>query len=570
MASGNVSVKQQISIPLANPWLWGVLGLTLALLSLVWVTVWHEWGTGGRLTLIFAAMLSSGAAVTIRWNTSRDAFLQSLPKSWRERVLYVVLSKLAVLLLLALYIVITHPGQPASPWSVYQTICLFAIVFPITVVLGVFTLLSSIGMTPVSAKLESSLTMAVLGLTAFVCCWALFAGAKDWDHWFTIRTFLTIAGLVAFAAAGIRLLPAAGQKLVISLIILFHFGGVFTAILSSNSGYLVRHLWSRVYRPYLEFFYLNNSYQFYAPEPGPSAYLWFCIEYKFADEKLPHIFHWEEVPRLNPKTGQPDYAMAVNYQRRVALAELLLQGTTTLPATTMENGQVQLNPKLAWRKAYSTENDRLEMTSRFFTKPVYFKHNVIPMHPQIRPVPTQYREPSEYSKMLLSSMARHILSHKHPENPDAIPYRVKIYHAVHAIQPVEFFAQGFDPHSKITYQPRYMGMYDVNGKLLDEPIIENNYLKSGDPFLYWIIPVLTTDNNPKVGTIVDYVRYHAGYEDYVLYPGEETWQDDKKFKAMQQQEIPQEIPEDNRVIPGKKVIAPKNDRPQKKVLGTEK
>ncbi len=40
-----------------------------------------------------------------------------------------------------------------------------------------------------------------------------------------------------------------------------------------------RWLWGKVYRPYLQFFYLNNAYHFYSPEPGPPVLVWFRIDY---------------------------------------------------------------------------------------------------------------------------------------------------------------------------------------------------------------------------------------------------------------------------------------------------
>jgi hypothetical protein len=64
-----------------------------------------------------------------------------------------------------------------------------------------------------------------------------------------------------------------------SLWVLFHFTAIVAAAGSSGptcSG-LVGGVWS-CFRPYLQVFYLNHGYQFFAPEPAPSTLLDYEVE----------------------------------------------------------------------------------------------------------------------------------------------------------------------------------------------------------------------------------------------------------------------------------------------------
>jgi hypothetical protein len=62
----------------------------------------------------------------------------------------------------------------------------------------------------------------------------------------------------------------------VSVWIVLHFSAVLSAASSVGaSSPLVLAIWG-LFRPYLEFFYLNQGYNFYAPQPAPSTLLDFA------------------------------------------------------------------------------------------------------------------------------------------------------------------------------------------------------------------------------------------------------------------------------------------------------
>ena len=62
----------------------------------------------------------------------------------------------------------------------------------------------------------------------------------------------------------------------------------------------MQQIWTRIFRPYLEFMYLNNAYHFYAPDPSTSSYLWFRVIFTDdADGK--EYGRWYKVPQLDEK-----------------------------------------------------------------------------------------------------------------------------------------------------------------------------------------------------------------------------------------------------------------------------
>jgi hypothetical protein len=65
---------------------------------------------------------------------------------------------------------------------------------------------------------------------------------------------------------------------VVNCWVFFHFSAILTAAATSGpSSDLIYAAW-RVFRPYLQFLYLNHGYNFFAPEPAPSTLLNFVAE----------------------------------------------------------------------------------------------------------------------------------------------------------------------------------------------------------------------------------------------------------------------------------------------------
>src|SRR5262249_39246795 len=181
-----------------------------------------------------------------------------------------------------------------------------------------------------------------------------------------------------------------------------------------------------VYRPYLEFMYLNNAYHFYAPEPGDPTMMWFYVKYEDGTGQ------WRKIPR------RQDYPLAVEYQRRLSLTESINQ---LLPASTVP-------PEI--------KESRLQAHARG-----------IAVHPGL-PETEQYRVPSPYSKRMLESYARYIArTTPHPENKDLKVTSIRIYRVIHKILLPKELAAGIDPETPTSYRAYYQGEFDVDGMLKD-------------------------------------------------------------------------------------------------------
>src|SRR5438105_2158625 len=76
--------------------------------------------------------------------------------------------------------------------------------------------------------------------------------------WDSAALLFRIATVLAAVSAVVVLLPSVGRRIVVSLVILFHFGGILTAVTAvPPSPWLSTQIWNTVYRPYLYFMWLN-------------------------------------------------------------------------------------------------------------------------------------------------------------------------------------------------------------------------------------------------------------------------------------------------------------------------
>jgi len=163
-------------------------------------------------------------------------------------------------------------------------------------------------------------TAGAIGLAAFAA--VLSTGALD-EAWDSPRMLLRAVTAVALVGAGLVCLSRLWRRLAVSLIVLFHFGGILCAVTSvpppgGPAPWITGTLWAHVYRPYLDFLYLNNAYHFYSPEPGPPSLLWFYLEYEDGSTRQVKI------------PNREDFPTRLSYQRRLALTESTAQA--------MENG----------------------------------------------------------------------------------------------------------------------------------------------------------------------------------------------------------------------------------------
>jgi hypothetical protein len=243
---------------------------------------------------------------------------------------------------------------------------------------------------------ESAALLVLGGLSAYACCWALYR-PDDPTRWDSIRLFLAVLAAVAVAGAALVLLPSPGRRLVISLYVLYHFGGILTAVMSAPpQPWIFQQLWARLYRPYLQFMYLNNAYHFYAPEPGPSCFLWFRVEYQ--NDAGDTRYSWDEYPKIKDD-GTPDYPFSVLYQRRLAMTDHVQHWETSPPPDQVlipqkEPGQALpaqkkwvMNPIYKWRFVCSPQplaGTTAEESASAKIKVPFYPTNVIAINQQYK------------------------------------------------------------------------------------------------------------------------------------------------------------------------------------------
>jgi len=322
---------------------------------------------------------------------------------------------------------------------------------------------------------ERATTASHLALGSFAVLLAYLASSEEWD------TFRLVEGIfvgVGLAGAILVLLPMLIRRALIVGLVLFHFGGILTAVFSvpppnNVPCWMTGALWTWVYRPYLQFMYLNNAYHFYSPEPGPARQLWFRISYQ--DPKQPP--RWVGFPR------RKDFPSLLSYQRYLAMAEGTMQNRFGYPGDI----GARLKRRWEWR-------------------------DKIPYYPDLQadkrsnawPDLSQYQEPNDLgSKKYIASYARHVFTDplfKNPDAPDAPIKSVKVYRVTHNFLSPAEMARGTSPDEPSTFLPVYMGEFDSQGNL--------RYPE--DPLLYWVVPILRVPDGQGNFIIKDYVAVHAG------------------------------------------------------------
>ena len=317
----------------------------------------------------------------------------------------------------------------------------------------------------VARRPKDSIVLAIASATALL---AFFGTNPNWD---AIRVMMGVMAAVAAVAAVLLKLPQTVQRVAISLFVLYHFCGILSAITSPHPmPWLTAQLWARLFRPHLEFCYVNNAYQFYSPQPGPAQVLWFCIYGEDGQSR------WLKIPRRAEKLDP----LGVEYFRRLSLTERANQNVPT-----------PLGPPDDLRLA------RVNYRS------------LIPLHPELLDL-QQFRMPNEHARQILASYARHVATTNGPKLLGGPVKSIKVYLTQHRMLGQKEFADGIDPFDPTTYIPFFVGEFDVDGNLTDP----------NDPMLYWIVPIIRGPNH-KSGPpgspgldIRNYVTVHAGSDPF--------------------------------------------------------
>jgi hypothetical protein len=469
-----------------NPWLWAFAGLSLCLAAWGMVLTLGENLAVLRLILVFLGLLSAGVGVALGLNSTPPISpAEEGPKRAATfgRLIHLGLFSLfaligaAVTVLLVLRLVDINPAG----WRLNGLIILWVIICPMSVAATVRAVKRSAY--EAGASEERALLLALAGLVAFCASWALYdpdVPADTPENWDTMRLALSVVFLVALAGAPLVFVSQAVRRLVVSVLILLHFCGIATAVLSAPPApWIVQQIWGRVYQPYLEFMYLNNAYHFYAPEPGPASYLWFRMYYEDPEGKL--WAHWRKIPDITLQ-GWHNNTLALEYQRMLALTENVVPADPTPSQLKKDKGGIAYDDWYARRLEHSPSPPVLGRVA---------PEGLLVPYPLHIPIEKQYLQPNNSSLVLLSSFARHVCREKHPEHPEWKVNSVKIYRVVHMIPLVgTFVAERMDPRDPVNYWPYYMGKYSPQGELLDRRLVdaEGKVINPGDPFLFWLLP----------------------------------------------------------------------------------
>jgi len=348
------------------------------------------------------------------------------------------------------------------------------------VAFGVIAAGSSISLRPTEWKIWGLASIAASGA---------YLGLPP--HWDSARLLIAVAAWISVVGVFLTAIPTAYRLSLGSVLVLVHFGGIFTATTQPDpSPWLSSQIYSRVYHPYLTFTYMRNAYHFYSPEPGPASLLFVLIQYevdeidpKTGQKKLIH--EWLYLPQRSTHMKDP---LALTYYRRLAITE-------------MTNGTI---PDLFSPQSF----EKLDARDRRMGAALGADGKErIPMAPaDFEPEYNQYRVPRpDISRYVLPSYAKHLCV-EHSASGRRVK-TVKIYRLEHRIVPVQTFVKGTDPYHPALYRAYFLGEYDETGRLIDPE----------DRMLYWLVPILlkpggASPNDPKKIDYDDYLSKHAGFQ----------------------------------------------------------
>ncbi len=248
--------------------------------------------------------------------------------------------------------------------------------------------------------LEARLGSAgVLVVAALIAMLAYLGMAQRWDSGKMLMTALIV---VTVAGAILVALPPVPRKVLLSLWIVYHFGGILVSIMREDPlgkmpPWLPNKAWEYLYRPYQGFLYLGNAYHFYAPDPGPPDLIWFRIEY--ADESS----RWVNLPVRTAST------LPLQYTRMIAIGPSV---AAPMPQREMTPARMQELRAKRWRAGIIKK---------------------IPPENEVDLSNQQYFEPSPMAKVYIASYVRKICNdYPHPDGePDVAIKAVKAYRVIH-------------------------------------------------------------------------------------------------------------------------------------------
>lgn len=326
-----------------------------------------------------------------------------------------------------------------------------------------------------------------------------YAGVPN--SWDSVQLFFGVASVVGLIGAVWTRLP---RKVVYSLVLFgvaYHFAGILSAITSPPpTPWLTDQYWQRIARPYCQFTYMNNAYQFYSPDPGPARELWVCVEYRplrdgesaddpvssaevkdlelSEDPNSPQDCTWFYIPKREINYKDP---LGLTYYRHMSVTENVAQ---YVPRG-YSPFQVEQEKALARRS-----------------------HEQIPRMPNKieRPIPNDL-----VTRQILPSYARH-LAHASATSGKMVR-SIRIYcvtHDIaslaqlHGVEPgTSRHREPVSPYNPSLYLPYFQGRFARDGRLIDPT----------DPMLYWLVPIIQDSNRDVPLDRAEYEK-NGGFEHY--------------------------------------------------------
>jgi hypothetical protein len=340
---------------------------------------------------------------------------------------------------------------------------------------------------------------------------SLLAIAGTPAHWDSFRLLFGALTAIAVTWTVFRLAPAKFRLPAVSMLVLFHFSGIFLATTTPPTGtynapWVTEQAFTRIFNPYLQFVYLRNAYHFYSPEPGPASVLVFLLTtYEPQDkvgpggqpvkETLADILamtseerakrvkksEWVVLPKRPADVKDP---LGLTYYRRLSLTEQLARGVPGLQANTFEKSEMSQR--------------------RLMIAPT------IPLHPSDEQI-TQYRLPEPtVARFVLPSYASHVILDHTPNKEVAAMTTVKVYRMQHNTMTVDDFINWrkrsvpTSPYHPTWYRPFFMGEFNARGDLVNPQ----------EPMLYWLVPITARPGGIPPGEttkrdFLDYMSFHA-------------------------------------------------------------
>lgn len=256
----------------------------------------------------------------------------------------------------------------------------------------------------------------------------------------------------ALAGAFLLLLPESGRRVALVCGAAFHFCGILSAVFSvpppgGNAPWLVQQAWVRVYRPYLQFVYLNNAYHFYSPEPGPPSFMWYRLDYADGERR------WLRFP------DDMRSPIRAHFQRLLSIGESANQPSGREP------DQIRVEDV----------HQRIGQMLR------------MPDLPRDFIVPVAWREPAPNTRILLGSYARSVAK-RFPvsDKSGSELLEIRLWRVVHSIIGPEQFSRGLDPSARKYFVTAYQGLFDASG-----------LVKTADPdepLKYWLLTSYDRDD----------------------------------------------------------------------------